>query len=450
MTGTSCERPRASPHDDNLDAPHWERRIGLIVAGTFFVGLLGWAALTPLDAGAMAQGMVAVSGNRQVVQHRDGGVITDIYVREGQTVRIGQPLLRIATPELVAAERGLTSEMIALLARRARLIAERDGLSSLAEPIEFATYSEADQALGREALQGQQRLLQARRDSIQTERAVLSQRMRQHAEQVGGLGRQMSSNLEQQRLLAEELEGLRELLPDGFVAKNRIRAMERSAAELDGQHGALSADSARVGEAIGETRLQIVSLDRAKLEEVATHLSEVEARLDELQPKLAATREQVARSVIRAPAGGKVVGLTAFTVGGVAAAGATIMEIVPQDRALVVEVKAAPTDADDLEIGMKTQVRFTALQDRNLPILQGAISRVSADSFEDDRTGAHYFEVEVTVPPSELAKINKARGASGLRAGLPAVVMVPLRKRSALTYLLEPLTQTLWRAGREH
>lgn len=451
MIGATHKTPKSQRAlDDGLDLPHVEWRIGMLVAGTFFIGLLGWAALTPLDAGAMAQGMVAVSGNRQVVQHRDGGVITDIYVREGQTVRIGQPLLRIATPELVASERGLTSEMIALLARRARLIAERDGLSTLAEPVEFATFSEADKALGREALQGQQRLFQARDSSIQTERAVLSQRLRQHVEQVGGLSRQMTSNVEQQRLLGEELGGLRELLPAGYVARNRILAMERTAAELEGQHGALRADAARVGEAIGETRLQIVSLDRAKLEEVATHLSEVEARLDELQPKLAATREQVARSVVRAPAGGKVVGLTAFTVGGVASAGATIMEIVPQDRALVVEAKAAPTDADDLEIGMKTQVRFTALQDRNLPILQGAISRVSADSFEDERTGAHYFEIEVTVPPSELSKIRQALGHPGLRAGLPAEVMVPLRKRSALTYLIEPLTQTLWRAGREH
>lgn len=446
-------RPKSSSTDmsrASLAAPHREARLGFILSGAFFVGMLGWAAFVPLDAGAMADGIVAVSGNRQVVQHRDGGVITDLYVTEGQTVRAGQPLLRVATPELVASERAMTSEVVSLLARRARLAAERDGRSELTEPAEFANLPAADVALAQEALAGQRQLLKARRASIQTERAVLSQRVRQQSEQIGGLSHQMGSNREQSRLLGEELEGMKRLLPDGFVAVNRIRAMERNVSELDGQYGALRADTARTSEAIGETRLQMVSLDRIRLEEITTELGELQQRLDEIQPKLDAMREQVAGSIIRAPTGGKVVGLTTFTIGGVVAAGATIMEIVPQDRALVVEAKAAPTDADDLRVGMKTQVRFSALQERNLPILEGAVTRVSADSFEDERTGARYFEIEIVVPPAELDKIRQIRGDTGLRAGLPAEVLVPLRSRSALSYLLEPLTQTLWRAGREH
>lgn len=446
-------RPKSSSTDmsrASLAAPHREARLGFILSGAFFVGLLGWAAFVPLDAGAMADGIVAVSGNRQVVQHRDGGVITDLYVTEGQTVRAGQPLLRVATPELVASERAMTSEVVSLLARRARLAAERDGRGELTEPAEFANLPAADVALAQEALAGQRQLLKARRASIQTERAVLSQRVRQQSEQIGGLSHQMGSNREQSRLLGEELEGMKRLLPDGFVAVNRIRAMERNVSELDGQYGALRADTARTSEAIGETRLQMVSLDRIRLEEITTELGELQQRLDEIQPKLDAMREQVAGSIIRAPSGGKVVGLTTFTIGGVVAAGATIMEIVPQDRALVVEAKAAPTDADDLRVGMKTQVRFSALQERNLPILEGAVTRVSADSFEDERTGARYFEIEIVVPPAELDKIRQIRGDTGLRAGLPAEVLVPLRSRSALSYLLEPLTQTLWRAGREH
>ncbi len=435
---------------DPLETPHREARTGFVIAGVFFVGLLGWAAFIPLDAGAMADGIVAVSGSRQVVQHRDGGVVTDLYVTEGQTVKLGEPLLRVATPELVASERAMSSEANTLLARRARLTAERDGLADLPEPEEFAALPEPDAALAREALAGQRQLLKARRNAIHTERAVLSQRVRQQSEQLGGLSHQMASNHAQQRLLQEELASLRRLLPEGFVAVNRIKAMERTAAELDGQYGALRADSARTAEAIGETRMQMVSLDRARLEEIAIELGELQQRLDEIQPKLKAMREQVAGSVIRAPAGGRVVGLTAFTIGGVVAAGSTIMEIVPQDRALVVEARAAPTDADDLKVGMKTQVRFSAIQERRLPILKGSVSRISADSFEDERTGARYFEIEVIVAPDELEKIRRLRGETGLRAGLPAEVMVPLRRRSALNYLVEPLTQTLWRSGREH
>lgn len=436
--------------EDAADRPHRELRIGGAIVALFFLGLLGWAAQTPLDAGAYAQGVIAVSGNRQAVQHRDGGIVTALHVAEGQTVTKGQALLKISASELVATERGLTGEIIALLAQRARLVAEQNRLSSVGEPAEFAAFAPEDRALAAEALRGQRLLFEARRNSLQTQRGVLGQRMRQHSEQINGYAYQMQSNKEQQRLIGEELDGLRQLLPKGFVSINRVRGMERTAAELDGAYGSYRADIARSSEAIGEARMQVVALDKQMMEEVAAQMREGQIRLDELQPKLVSVREQLARSTVRAPASGRVVGLKIFTVGGVVGAGETVMEIVPQDRALVIEAKASPTDADDLRPGMETQVRFTALQERNLPILMGRISKISADSFEDERTGMRFFKIELLVPPSELAKLRQVREDGRLRAGLPVDVMIPLRKRTALSYLIEPLTQTLWMAGREN
>lgn len=436
--------------DDVVDRPHRELRVGGGIVLVFFVGLLGWAAATPLDAGAYAPGIVAVSGNSQAVQHRDGGIVTALHVVEGQTVTKGEALLKISASELVAAERGLTGEVIALLAERARLLAEQRGLSGVAEPAEFASLAPENRELAADALRGQRLLFKARRSSLQTQRGVLSQRMRQHSEQINGYAHQMKSNKEQQRLIGEELDGLRTLLPKGFVSINRVRGMERSAAELDGTYGAYRADIARTSEAIGEARMQIVALNKQMMEEVATQLRDDQIRLDELQPKLVAAREQLARSTVRAPASGRVVGLKIFTVGGVVAAGETLMEIVPQDRTLVIAGKASPTDADDLAPGMKTQIRFTALQERNLPILMGRVSKVSADSFEDERSGSRFFKIELRVPPSELAKLREVRPDGALRPGLPVDIMIPLRKRSALSYLIEPLTQTLWLAGREN
>lgn len=444
-TWTSLEE-EAQPRD----AAGREFRVGGAVAVLFFGGLLGWAALIPLDAGAMATGVVAVSGNRQAVQHRDGGIVTQIAVAEGQMVRKGQMLLRISASEIVAAERGLAGEVIALLAQRARLQAEREGNSVVAEPAEFLALGPDDRSLAQEALRGQRALFAARRASMEAERGVLAQRMEQHSEQINAYTAQIAANREQRRLIAEELDGLRSLVSRGFVSMTRIRAVERTAAELDGNHGAYRADIARTSEAIGEARLQVVSLDRQMIEEVAVQLRDVQVRLDELQPRLVATREQLDRSTVRAPSDGRVVGLAVFTVGGVVAPGEMLMEIVPQDKTLVIEARAAPNDADDLIPGMETQIRFSSLQQRNLPILTGKVSKVSADSFEDERTGLRFFRIEVTVPPSELEKIRDARGDTGLKAGLPAEVMVPLRKRTALTYLVEPLTQTLWRSGREH
>lgn len=433
-----------------IDSSKREVRAGLLIAGAFFVGLLGWAALTPLDAGALAQGSVSVAGSRQAVQHKDGGIVTALMVTEGSDVSRGDVLLKISASEVVAAERGLTGEIVALLAQRARLIAERDGVGSIAEPVEFSTFLAGDRPLADEAMRGQRLLFDARRRSNATERGMLGQRVAQHHQQIAGYGAQIESNRIQQRLINEELTGLRTLSARGFVSTNRLRAVERSSAQLDGDFGALRSDVARLHEAIGESRLQMVSMDRRMLEEVATQLREIQVRLDELQPRLFATRERLTQSVVRAPASGRVVGLKVFTVGGVAAPGDVLMEIVPQDKALVVLAKASPNDADDLSRGMETQVRFSGIQERSLPILMGKISKVSADSFEDSRTGLEYFEIEVMVPPDEMQKIAALRGENGLRAGMPAEVMVPLRKRTALEYLFEPLTQTLWKAGREH
>ncbi len=435
---------------EELLSPEKDLRKGWLIAAGFFVVLLGWAALTPLDAGAMAQGVVAVSGNRQAVQHRDGGVVTAINVSEGQLVKKGDLLVTISALELVAAEKGMAGEVANLLAMRSRLEAERDGKGTMVRPAEFEAMTQQDLVLAEEAFHGQKSLFDARRRSIASERDIIGQQIQQYRSQIGSFEHQREANRIQQGLIGDELKGMQELAERGFVAKNRIRAMEREAARLDGDFGAYNSEIARSSEAIGEARMQSVSIERRTIEDAATQLREVQVRLDEVMPKLAATREQLKASMLRAPATGKVVGLSIFTVGGVVGPGEKLMEIVPNNRALVVEAKASPNDADDIKIGMETQVRFSALQEKSIPILNGKVSKISADSLEDERSGERFFMVEVTVPPSEMIKIAKIRNEAPLKAGLPAEVMIPLRKRTALQYLLEPLTQMLWRTGREN
>ena len=438
----------AQPFNAENDSARKDARRGLLIGSIFFVGLLGWAALTPLDAAAYGQGVVIVSGNRQVVQHREGGIITALHVTENHMVAKGAPLAVVSSSELIAAERSIAGEVVSLLAMRARLLAESRNASIIAYPDEFRGLEGEERRLAEAAMDGQRGLLEARRASLNTEQAVLSQRVAQLGEQIGGVRHQLSANQDQQRLINDEIAGLKSLVPNGFVSINRLRAVEREASALEGANGAYRSDVARSHEAIGETRLQMVSLRKQMASEVAGQMRDVQARLDELQPKLLALKEQVARSVVRAPASGRVVGMRVFTVGGVLASGDTLMEIVPQDRDLVIQGKVSPQDADDIRVGMTTQVNFTALQDRNLPILIGKVTKVSADSLEDERTGQSFFRIEVVVPPAELLKANRGKEAA-VQAGLPADVLIPLRKRSALSYLLEPITRSLWLAGRE-
>ena len=450
MAGTpSAEGP--PPSTRPADSMRRELRIGGIIAAAFFVIFLGWAAFAPLDAGAYAPGKIVVSGNRQAVQHRDGGVVSALHVHEGQEVRQGQVLVEISAGELRAAERGLTGQVLALLAQRSRLVAERDGLRSVPTPPEFQALSGDDVTLANEALALQRQQFSARGGSRGNEIGVLSQRVEQLNQQIIGLDRQIASNREQSRLIGEELAGMQSLADRGFAPLNRVRALERQAAALDGEEGALRAQVARAQEAIGETRLQMLGVGSQTDEEVADLLRQVQVQLDELNPRLTAAREQLARAQVRAPASGRVVGLSVFTIGGVVQPGQMLMEVVPEEAALIVSAEVSPTDADDLRMGQDTEVRFSAFRERDLPILHGTVTDISADSFTDERTGRSFFRVTVEVPPSELAKIEAVRGEdNGLIPGLPVEVVVPLRKRTALQYFFEPLTQSVWRSFREH
>lgn len=428
-----------------LDNPRRELVIGGGIILLFFVIFLGWATLAPLDAGAYAQGQVAISGNRQAVQHREGGVVSALLVAEGDTVRAGQVLLQLSSGELKATERGVASQVYALIAQRARLIAERDRLGGIPTPPEFADLSAEDQVLARESLRIQQLQFGARRTGRTTETGVLGQRVAQLNEQIAGYEGQIAANIEQQRLIQDELAGMRSLAEKGYAPLTRVRALERTAAQLDGELGSLRAQIAQSREAVGETRLQMSGVSTKMNEDVADQLRQIDVQLNELQPRMAELRAQIARNEVRAPVSGEVVGLTIFTQGGVIQPGQTLMEIVPRDASQVIVAQIAPNDVDNLRVGQTTEVRFPGLRERNPPIIHGEVTRISADSFTVEETGASYFRAEIVVPASELAKLG--RGAETLRPGAPVEVVVLLRKRTALGYLLEPLTNQLWRSG---
>lgn len=437
------------PPAEAVDDPRRDMRIGGAIAFLFFVVLLGWAALAPLDAGVYAQGAVAVSGNRQSVQHRDGGVVTAIHVREGERVKAGQLLVEMSAPDLRASERALTSDYLTLLAQRARLNAERAGQSNFAPPVEFASLRPEDQALARQALQLQRAQLDAKRAALSAQHSVLGQRSAQLSEQQTGYADQRASLREQQRILEEELRGLRELAKKGFASGTRIRGLERMQEELRGREAAMAAEVARAGEGMGETRMQSLSIRRTNMEEVATELRDTQAKLSEVLPKLISAREQLQRAMVRAPASGQVVGLSVFTVGGVVAPGQTLMDIVPDDKMLIVQAQVDPRGADDVYQGQEAQVRFSSVDDRTLPLLTGKVRTISADSFTDEATGRTFFRAEVEVPASELGKVRDVLGQGQLRPGLPVEVVLAVRKRTALQYIIEPLTDQFWRSLRE-
>lgn len=444
--------PLAQPSAETLDdRPDREIRVGLVVAGLFFVVLLGWAAFVPLDSAAIAPGRLVVAGQRQTVQHREGGVVSRILVREGQRVKQGDLLVELAAADVRAQERALAGQVISLKAERARLLAEQTGSRTIAWPADLASLTGEDRGEGAAAISRQQAQFNARAAVLTAQLNAMRQQVAQSLQGAVGYRKQAEASQQQAQLVTEELDAIKDVAEKGYVAKTRLRALERARAELLGQEGQYHANVAQAATQAGETRIKLLEAERAFRERSGTELRNVNLSLADLEPRYRAARDALERARIRAPVGGTVIGLSIVTERGVIAAGQKLMDIVPERSALVIEARIAPADADDIHTGQPAEMRFAGLHDRQLRILSGTVTRLSADRFEDERTGEAYFLAEIGIPASELEAIRNVRGdAFELRAGLPVDVLIPLRKRTALQYIFEPLSQTMWRSLREH
>ena len=439
-----------SPELEEQSDPGRDIRVGLIVTFIFFVLFLGWAALAPLDAAAMASGRLVVSGERQAVQHREGGVVSEILVKEGDKVRKGDVLIRLSGADVRAQERAIAGQAISLLAQRARLQAEQLGSGAIVPPAQFATLTGDDRIDADRALRIQRAQLRTRSAVLSAQQRVIGEKTSQASSQGSGYSRQVAALDEQLKLINDELNSLREVAAKGFVSMNRVRALERAKAELEGQRGLNMATVASSGSQAGQSRLEALEARSSYDERVAAESRDVDTALADALPKWQAARDQLSRVDIRAPASGTVVGLAVFTPGGVIAAGQKLMDIIPDSRPLMIEARFSPNDADDIHSGQKAFVRFFTLHERALPALDGVVTRISADSFTDERTGETYYTGAVSVPLSELQRIDNLHGRGTLRAGIPVGIEIPLRKRTALQYAFEPLTSAFRRAFNEH
>ncbi|HWU03908.1 MAG TPA: HlyD family type I secretion periplasmic adaptor subunit [Novosphingobium sp.] len=426
-------------------------RSGWIVLLLFFGAFLGFAAFCPMDAAVSADGVIKVSGERQTVQHRNGGTVQALYVREGQQVKAGEVLIQLAGAEVEANEKSLAAQVIDLTSERARLQSQLIGRTTMTRPPEFAVLPKEYQADAEASFQLQQKLLLANLHALGSQRQVIAQQSAQLGDKVSGLDRQMTSNRTQDSSYSGQLDGMRELAAQGYASANRVRELERARQGNEGDYARLSADKASARSQIGEMRYRSLSLDTDNRRQASDDLRKVIEQLDAVYPRWQDARAQVEALRIRAPATGQVVGLTVFTVGGVISAGEKLMYVVPNHASLVVEMRVSPNDAADLAVGQQAELKFPSFHERSMPRINGQVSRISADAFTDDKANTRYYTGEVTVSAADLEKLKQVKtSGSGLKAGLPVTVLVPLRKRTLLEYLLEPLNQALWRSGREH
>lgn len=416
--------------------------LGVSVIAVLFGGLTLWSVFAPIQAAVIATGTVQVESQRKAIQHLEGGIVREIHVREGDTVGAGELLIRLEDTMTVARLKMVEGRLNELLARRARLVAERDDAGEMRFPEELLERRGDDQV--DDILRGQEKLFQARRDARETEIELLSQRVVQLNDQISGQEAQRSAKQRQLEIIENELRELSDLFDAGTLPKTRRLALEREQAQLAGEVGLHTAQIAEGQSAIGETRMEIVRLGLGKRETVLSELRDVQTEISDLFEQRVTARDAVQRVEIRAPRSGRVLGLEVHTIGGVISPGQPIMHIVPEDDRLVVSAQVRPQDIDKVRIGSEAKVRFPAVGGRFTPEAEALVTRVSPDAFVQENGMSYYLsQLELTEDGAQLLADEQ------LLPGMPAEAFIATESRTAVSYLLKPLTDALSHAFRE-
>lgn len=418
--------------------------LAIALIGVFLalgIGALG--AMTRLAGAVIALGSLVVESNVKKVQHPNGGVVGDILVKDGARVEAGEMLVRLDPTEAQANLAAVSKWLWELTARRARLEAERDDRGEI-EFTQDLLNQDSDPEIAR-IVTGERKLFELRREAKRGQKAQLRERITQLKEEVSGLTEQAGAKAQEIELVKKELEGVRDLYEKKLIPISRLTALERDAARLTGERGLLSANAAQTRGKISEIELQIIQLDQNLRSDVAKELADNRAKTSELTEKKITAAEQLKRIDIRAPQAGVVQQLSIHAKGAVVTAGEQIMLIVPEQDALIVEVKLSPADIDKVEVGQHATLRFTSFNRQTTPELSGKVTRIAADTIKDDKAGAYYL-VRLSLDDGEVSRLGGRR----LVAGMPVEAFIRTTERSMLSYLLKPLTDQASRAFREN
>ncbi|EAW40387.1 HlyD family secretion protein [marine gamma proteobacterium HTCC2080] len=413
-----------------LDSDRRARRFGYAVILVVFGGFGAWAGLAPIESAVHGVGTVQVEGNRKVVQHLEGGIVTEILVSNGDFVTKGQALLRMDETQVKAELSIISGRFWAKRALVDRLLAERDDKKDIA----FTPWLKK---LGDErvlvAIGNEKALFNARRTDLAGEKELFEQRIAQLRDQVKGFEAVLTAKRSVAASLGSEATELEELLEEGYVDKQRIRELERSQASILGEVSDQVARISAAKIAIEEMRLQILQLGKGFQTRVVNALTQEQEILFDLEQQYHAVSARAARMVVRAPNAGTILALESNTIGEVFGPGQQIMAIVPDTDSLLIDTKLSPMDIDRISIGQEAEVRFSVFKDAYS--ITGVLVKLSADSLLDESNGAPYFQGKVRLLEGDIALL----GANKLVPGMPAEVLVKTGERTLLGYLSSPL-----------
>ncbi len=418
--------------------------LGGVTLGALVIGAGGWAATMNISSAVIGSGVVGVEGNTKKIQHGQGGIVREIRVGNGAVVHAGDILVRLDGVEASTSLAATIKEIDQLDARRLRLITERDGRKELIDPLQ--QMARLDDRPFIEGLNAEISLFEARRDQIESKMAQLKEQIAQIEQQRDGSRQRLLANAEEASWSEQQAQRIENLAKAGLVQFSRLADSKRMVAQLNGERSQLMSDEATAGKRITEIELQIAQLRKDRRAEVLTDLLDTEGRLSKLKEQRLAIEDQIAHLEIRAPVDGIVHQLATHTIGGLLSPGETAMNIVPIRDMLTVDMRIRPTDVDQVSIGQAARLRFSAFNQRTTSEIEGKVESLSPDVSINEQTGETWYSARIAIPPQERAKL----GNLALIPGMPVEAYIKSEPRTALAYLIKPISDQMERAMREN
>lgn len=410
--------------------------LGLIFVVFILIG--GWMAFAPLASSSVASGKVSADFGKKTIQHLEGGIVEAIYVKDGDSVKKDQVLIKLSDVQIKAQLDILQAQYQDAIALFSRLKAQRDGSANIEFPQELTDEN---------VIKNQKNIFISTNKSIEDETAITNNRIVQLQSQIDGLSSLVNSKQNRLKSISEEILEWEDLYKQRLVDKLKIRELQREQNMVEGDLANTKSEIAKLKEQINEVKTQKLLREKEFKNETLQKFVEAETRISDLKSKIIANEDVLSRTTITSPIDGTILGLNLYTVGGVISPGKPLLEVIPQDAKLLVIAKVQTTDIDKVRIGLLADIMFPAFNIQQAHPIEGKVIHVSADAFMDEASKMPYYEAKIEVTKNGMELLREYDFV--LVSGMPADVMIKIGDRTALSYLVKPFTDMLDRSFNE-
>jgi HlyD family secretion protein len=422
---------------------------GVLIMAVVTMGFGVWGNVAPIAGAVVASGVFVVTGQNKIIQHLEGGVIREIYVREGDTVEAGQLLLELDDTAASAELQRLFLRRIRLSAMDARLQAEMREEPEIKLPAEIGDWLSRSPEV-KEIVDSQQMTFTARRNNLNSDIKSIDESIKALDERIRGSRVQLDAVKRQIALLDEEIEVKDRLVQAGLVRKPELMVLQRTKANLEGEVGRIMGDIGDAKERVARAVEQINGVRKTAIKTAVEQMHEVRGELADVRERMLSAKGVLDRVRVTAPVSGVVVKLRYHTRGGVVEAGKNIMELLPLKDELIIEARLRPQDIDSVKHGQQAMVRLTALNQRITPMVSGDVVYLSADTLADEKKSQQVGPTDIYLVRVRLNR-EESMALPGFSPtpGMPAEVYIKTAERTFFQYIVRPIHDSMMRAFRE-